>query len=124
MNINNKISFSGFFIAIIFLLAGRLYYQQKHYIIVEIEKSNNQQFLDFFEDKLKSKIILKKYKYERFYILNPRFSIFGCYRCELITSVDILTTWAKARDFNNPLFDVGPIIFHDIITSPSYGKNP
>jgi len=119
-----KILFLGFCIAVIFLFAGRFHQHQKNYIIIEIESSKEHQLLDFFEDNLKSKMTIKKYKYEHFYILKPRFSLFSCYKCEISKSVDIVTMWANASDFNNPLFDVGPIIFHDIITSPSFEKNP
>jgi hypothetical protein len=115
-----KIFFLVLILAVSFLIALRLYQQQKHYLIIEVEKSSERDFLVFFDDKLKSKMMIQKYKYAHFYILKPRFSIFVCYESKFIMSYEMITTWAEASNFENPLFDVGPIIFHDVNTTSSF----
>lgn len=119
----------GIALVLVALVFFRFSQWQKCYIVVEIHVSRIDEFEGFLEREIEGerKAYVDPLMIDNFYRVRPRF-LAHCLDCERYVISETIAAWARAQRFNEGMFDVGPVSFHDgapvSVTYPRHATRP
>ena len=111
----NKLLYTVWAFTIFSLLFMRIVEWKSSYAVIEVKKEFVGDFNEFRVDYSKELdgVSFKKIKNMDLLIVRPKFLNLGCYDYNLNKSLEYLNAWARLQDYDNVLFTIGPICYHD-----------